>query len=122
MIENNSGDRKSLLTIAEKAFLVAIAFEEVVTRDWIVTYLNSDLSVDALCKLALTANVLYKDEEGPHLFSVSHSLWLSKLRSAKFLVNKHEITSSSFIVDDLFNAFQSLQELSMSHPSFSSKI
>lgn len=120
MIENNLGDRKSLLTIAEKAYLVALAFEEVVTKEWIVAYLNSDLSVDALSKLSLKANVLHKDEEGPHLFSVSHSRWLSTLRSAKLLVNRHEVTSSSLMVEDLFNAFQSLQELSMSHPLFSS--
>jgi len=119
MIENNVGDRKSLLTIAEKAYLVALAFDDFVTKDWIVSYLNNDLPVDALSKLSLTANILHKDEEGPHVFSVSHGLWLSKLRSSKLSVNKHDVTSSSSVVDDLFKSFQSLQDLSMSHQLFS---
>lgn len=117
MIENNQGDRKLLLTIAEKAYFVALDFEEVVTKDWIVSYLNSYLSIDALSKLSLKANLLHKDNDGPRVYSVSHTHWLSKLRSAK-LVNKDNVTTSSLMVDVLFNSFKSLQQLSMSYLDF----
>jgi len=114
MIENNVGDQRCLLSFAEKAYLVAIAFEEVVTKDWIVSYLNDNLPIDALCNLGLKCNMLHVDEEGPHIFSVSHGHWLSKLRAAKLNVNKHEMTHNNVIVEDIYAAFQKLQELSMS--------
>ena len=119
MIENNVGDRRCLLRIVENAFLVALAFHKVVTKDWIVSYLNDNLPIDALCHLGLKCNILHVDEEGPHIFSISHSNWLSKLRDAKLNVKEHEMTHNHLIVKDLYEAFQKLQELSMSHPILS---
>jgi hypothetical protein len=119
MIQNNVGDRRCLLSLVEKAYLVAIAFEEVVTKDWIVSYLNDNLPIDALCQLGLKCNMLHVDEEGPHIFSISHGNWLSKLRAAKLNVNKHVITHNNAIVEDLYEDFKKLQELSMFHPLLS---
>ena len=116
MIQNSVGDQRCLLSFAEKAYVVALAFEEVVTKDWIVSYLNDNLPIDALCHLGLKCNMLHIDEDGPHIFSVSHEHWLSKLRAAKLNVNKHEITHNNVIVEDICQDFQKLQELSMSYP------
>jgi hypothetical protein len=114
MIQNNVGDQRCLVSIAEKAHMVALAFEKVVTKDWIVSYLNDNLPIDALCNLGLKCNMLHVDEDGPHIFSISHDNWLSKLRSAKLNVRKQDITHNNIIVDDLYNAFRKIQELSMS--------
>ena len=116
MIQNNVGDQQCLVAIAEKAYLVALAFEEVVTKDWIVSYLNDNLAIDALCELGLKCNMLHVDKEGPHIFSISHGNWLSKLRAAKLNVKKHDITHNNVIVEDIYDAFCKLQEMSMSHP------
>jgi hypothetical protein len=116
MLEGKVGDRRSLLSFAEKAYLVALDFEEVVTKEWISSYLNGDLPIDALCHLSLKTSALHVDDEGPHLFSVSHSDWLSKLRRAKLSINK-KVPLTSFMIDELYESFQKLQALSMSHPS-----
>jgi hypothetical protein len=60
--------------------------------------------------------MLHVDKEGPHIFSISHGNWLSKLRAAKLNVKKHDITHNNVIVEDIYDAFCKLQEMSMSHP------
>jgi hypothetical protein len=114
MIENKTGNQAALMSIAEKAYIVALTFAGLVTPTWISGYLNDEMQVDSLCELSLKANVLHKDD--PYIFSVSHSAWLMRMRTTKLSLKKY-VLSTDWVVNELYDVFVLLQEQCMKYPS-----
>lgn len=119
MLDSKLGNRSALIEVAEMAYFTALKFQDIVTKEWIVAYLNDDLPMDSLSYLSLVASVLYKDD-GLNMFSLSHSHWLSSLRQCK-LGNKHMLSIDDKQGQDLYEAFLVLQKRSMSFEHFISE-
>ncbi len=119
MLDSKIGNRRALLDVAERAYLVAQEFENIVSKEWIVSYLNDDVPIDALSYLSLKANNLHKDNDIP-MFSVSHSAWLTSLRVFKFN-NKKNLSVDDIVINNFYDSFKRLQELSMKYTNLIAK-
>lgn len=116
-------DYKVLKVVAEKAYNVALYFEEHgMNEDMIMLYLDNKLSRDVLCEFGLVSSVLYPMDvdEDDRIFSISHKKWINKLSCTKLYWNwkQPEVelqNTQSVKLEKIVKKFKELQELALSY-------
>ena len=112
MIQENKGDDKILKEVADKAYKVACQFKKVVSKKFLLKYLNDDLPIDALSSLSLKACTLNQENNGG-MFSNSHTQWLYNVRNTK-LIWEHKYTNQKELLDSLIKQYNEIQSLAFS--------
>jgi transposase len=117
-------DYDVLKDIAEKAYKVAIYYEEHgMSEEFIIQYLDSKItSRDVLCEFGLVSSILYPMDvdEDDRLFSRSHKQWLTELSRTKLhwdwkqaeveLQDAHSIK-----LEKIVKSYKELHELALSY-------
>lgn len=116
-------DYEILKNIAEKAYKVALFFEENgMNKEFIINYLDDKLEYGSLCKYGLTSSVLYPDniDIDKRIYSCSHKEFLNTLNVTKLYWNR-EIEGSDINevqkakVKKIVRIYNELQSLALSY-------
>lgn len=137
LIDDKHPDISILQETARKANKVAIEFDNVITDEFVMQYLNDKLQIDAISTLSFKASVLWpfkypnkhididgkihltEDdmdiEDAEDMSSYSHMAWLRKLSKLKgtWYWNVDEQTAK---FENIMEDYRKLQELALSYP------